>query len=263
MKNTIYILSLFALSLFVTSCESDGGTFASQVEGAGVLSGSYANMLTLGDKLYVLGDGQLKTLSLANPALPEQIDSKTLDFDIESLFISDGNIFVGSPSGMRIYTIDSDGIPVFRSLTPYEAIGEIQPCDPIVANEDHAFATLSTSVDVENSCWRNVPLNELRVFDLENLEQPILINTVSMEEPKGVGLDGDHLFICESQNGLKILDVADPFNIEQLEHFPDFRAFDVIPANGLLLVVGPELLHQFDYSDITNVIKLSTFELQD
>ncbi len=262
MKNITYIISLFALSLLVSSCDADG-TFAAQESIGEVLSGSYANMLTLGDKLYVLGDGQLKTLSLANPEKPEQIDSKVLDFDIESLFISDGNIFVGSPAGMRIYTLDAEGIPEFRSLTPYEAIGEIQPCDPIVANKDNAYATLSTSVEVNDGCWRSVQLNELRVYDLENLEQPILINTLEMEEPKGIGLDGEHLFICENRDGLKILDVADPLDIKEIDHFPDFRAFDVIPANGLLLVVGPELLHQFDYTDITNVTKLSTLDLQD
>ena len=262
MKNTIYIISLFALSLLVSSCDADG-QFAAQEAGGQVLSGSYANMLTLGDKLYVLGDGQLKTLSLADPEKPEQIDSKVLDFDIESLFISDGNIFVGSPAGMRIYTLDGNGIPEFRSLTPYEAIGEIQPCDPIVANKDNAYATLSTSLDVNGFCFRTVQLNELRIYDLDNLEQPVLINTVPMEEPKGVGLDGQHLFICENQDGLKILDVSNPLDVLEIEHFPDFRAFDVIPANGLLLVVGPELLHQFDYSDITNVTKLSTFDLQD
>jgi len=264
MKNLAYII-LLAIALLLPSCAADSSGELSDPGSAGaeVLSGSYANMLTIGDKLYVLGNGQLKTLSLANPENPEEINAIDISFDIESLFIANGTVFVGSPDGMFIYTLDGEGIPQFRSQTPYEIIEELQPCDPIVANSEFAFATLSTSIEVNNDCWRAVSLNELRVFDLENLELPVLINTVPMTQPKGVGLDGDHLFVCENTDGLRILDVSDPVNIEELEHFPGFAAYDVIPANGLLLVVGPKVLHQYDYTNINDVTKLSSFELQD
>ena len=104
-------------------------------------------------------------------------------------------------------------------------------------------------------------LNELRLYDVTDLSNPVQINTLRMEEPKGVGLDGDWLFVCEARNGLKVIDVSDPFDLHLKHHFPGYKAFDVIPNNGLLMVVGPDSLYQYDYSNIDLMSELSALEL--
>ena len=42
-----------------------------------------------------------------------------------------------------------------------------------------------------------------------------------------------------------------------MNNFDDFTAYDVIPLGGLLLVVGPDNLYQFDYTDLNNIVKIS------
>jgi len=143
MKRIYYII---LMGLLFSSCLSEPATLQ-QVASSEVLTGSYANMITLGDFLYVLGNGKLKTLSIEEPSSPELIDETNIDLTIESLFISGKNIFVGSPEGMFIYTIGEDGIPLFNSQTTYDDFVLIS-CfsDPITANEEFAYVT-------EQSCF--------------------------------------------------------------------------------------------------------------
>lgn len=259
MKKLLYI-SLLAIIL--NGCESDA-QFAGEFGGGEVLSGSYANMLTLGDFLYVLGNGQLKTLSLSNPAMPELIDAKVVNFTVESLFISGENIFVGSQEGMYIYTIGADGIPQFRSETSYDDF-ELLSCffDPVAANEDYAYVTLDNDSSVE-TCFRPALDDQMRIFDLSDLENPILVNTLFMNNPKGIALDGDHLFVCEKVNGLTAFELSNPIQPVEIYKSEDFSAYDLIPANGLLMVVGQDTLHQFNYTDINNIFKIGEYSLRD
>lgn len=262
MKNILYIL---IIGLLLSSC-SDDAAVQGEFGGGEVLSGSYANMLTLGNFLYVLGEGELKTFSLDDPSKPEIISEESLNFEIESLFISGENIFVGSQQSMFIYTIGNDGIPVFRSETTYNDFGE-ESCfsDPIAANSDYAYSTLENLSSTLNdfNCWRPQLEDQMRVYDISNLDNPIHVNTVPMNAPKGIALDGDILFVCEAEDGLTIFDVTTGFDPTELYHFPGFSAFDLIPANGLLMLVGQDTLHQFDYTDINNVFKIGSFELRD
>jgi len=262
MKNTIYII---LICLLFSSCSQDG-TSLEPIAGGEVLSGSYANMLTLGNFLYVLGDGELKTFSLDDPGKPAIISEQSLNFEIESLFISGEQIFVGSQQSMFIYTIGNDGIPIFRSETTYNDFGE-ESCfsDPIAANSEYAYSTLenNASVSFGGNCWRPGLDDQMRVYDISNLDNPVHVNTVFMDAPKGIALDGDILFVCEKEDGLTIFDVSMGTDPNEIYHFPGFSAFDLIPANGLLMVIGQDTLHQFDYTDLSNVFKIGSFELRD
>jgi len=243
MKRLIYIL---ALVLAMSSCSNESPALFGAAE---VQSGSYANMLTLGDFLYVLGNGQLKTLSLIDPSKPELLDELNIDLTIESLFISGKNIFVGSPEGMFIYTIGDDGIPIFNSQTNYDDF-ELISCfsDPITANEEYAYVTLDNESNNE-SCFRPILEDGLRIYDIEDINNPRLVNSIFMNNPKGVALDGDYLFVGEKFNGLTVFELSNPENPTVIYKSENFEAFDLIPSNGILMVVGPDALHQFNYTD--------------
>ena len=262
-KTQITLYSLICLVLLgISSCSDDIGLADS---GNAVLSGSYARMLTIGNKLYVLGSSNLRVLDVANPSLPIHATTINIDADVESLFFNNANLFVGSPQGMYIYTLDGSGIPQLASITPYEQFTEVQvlPCDPIVANDTIAFSTLSTSFDQTSNCWRPEDLNELHVFDITDVSAPTSLGSVPMEEPKGLGLAHDHLFVCEQNSGIKAFDVSDPSNPSLVYTSARFQAVDLIPANGTLLVVGLDTIHQFDYTDINNIVKISTIATTD
>ncbi len=258
-KLTLYSLICIIL-LGISSCSSDIGIADSN---NAVLSGSYARMLTIGNKLYVLGSTNLRILDVANPSVPIHVTSIDIQADVESLFFNNGNLFVGSPQGMYIYTLDGSGIPQLASVTPYEQFADILPCDPIVANDTLAFSTLSTSFDQEDNCWRALDLNELHVYDIKDVSAPNNLARVPMEEPKGLGLADDHLFVCERNNGIKAFDISSPTDPQLVYSSAPFQAVDLIPANGTLLVVGVDTIHQFDYTDIDNIVKISTIATAD
>lgn len=251
MKKVLFILTL--ISFIVLSCEDNA-----ENSSTGVLSGSYANMLTVGHHLYIVSDSELITYTIANGSQPEEIDRKFLDFGVESMFIRGNILFIGSRTAMYIYRSGSNGIPTEISTTQYINFNGLCLNDPIVANDTIAFATLSTTIST--ACFRDV-INELRLYDIEDLSTPIQINEFQMDEPKGLGLDDNWLFVCEANNGLKVIDISDPLQLSQKHHFPGFQAYDVIPNNGLLLVVGPDSLYQFDYSDMDQMHRLSAIDL--
>jgi hypothetical protein len=61
------------------------------------------------------------------------------------------------------------------------------------------------------------------------------------------------LFVCEGAAGIKVFSTADPLNLVQINELTDIHAIDVIPLDGLLIVVGPDRLVQLDYTDINDI----------
>ena len=101
-----------------------------------------------------------------------------------------------------------------------------------------------------------------KIFDVSDVYNPIELTSYGMNEPKGVGLDGNTLFVCDGYAGLKVYDVSDPLNIQLINSFENFYAFDVIPLDGLLLCVSNDNVYQFDYSDLSNIQQISSIPIQ-
>ena len=82
-----------------------------------------------------------------------------------------------------------------------------------------------------------------------------------MSNPHGLGVDNGTLFICDNKEGLKVYNAADPHKISQnqLSHVKGITTYDIIPLSyaKLALVIGNDGLHQYDYSDPSNLVKLS------
>jgi len=249
MKKIILIMVLG----FLMSCGSDDVAFEPLSD---TQSGSYANMLTIGDRLYIISSTDITTMDISDKTEPKEINRQILGNGIESLFYYAGQLFIGSRENLFIYDISNNGIPVEISQTSYDIFDGSCSSDPVVVNDSIAYVTLST---VEGgTCFRQ-PVNQLRLYDITDQSDPILINLVEMTEPKGLGLDGNWLFVCD--DGLRVLDVSDPNNVTQIHHFSGLDTYDVIVQNGLLLVVGPENLYQFDYSNMSEMSMLSTIVL--
>ncbi len=110
-----------------------------------------------------------------------------------------------------------------------------------------------------SQCWGTAPQrNEMDIVDINNILQPNLLKVYDMEEPQGLSLDGDHLFVCDGKGGLKLFDAADVTDLHLIRTFSDIDPFDVIAYNGIAIVVSKQGITQYDYSNINNVRKLST-----
>lgn len=258
MKNKIILFTLLVSSLFM-ACESSLGDAATPSSDTGV-GGSYARFVIVGSFMYVVDDASLITFDISDAANPMQLEKQAIGARIETIFNFKDKLFIGSGEGLFIYEILEDGLPNQLSATSYFEF-DIFPCDPVVANDTYAYVTLNAKRRINNPCGGTfeVNVNLLKIYDITNPQQPQFLTEYPMFAPKGVGLDGTTLFVCDDEEGLKIFDVTDPYNLVSIAHIDTFPAFDVIPLDGLLLVVGPENVYQFDYTNLDDIQQLSSF----
>jgi len=219
--------------------------------GIGV-GGSMARFGIKDNTLYAVDVAQLHILNISTPADPESISDFYVGWSIETMFILDDNMFFGTQSGMLVYDISSPTCPIYIST-----FWHMTSCDPVVVKDTIAFVTLRGG----NMCGNN--LNELDVISIADLLNPTLLKVYPMAGPYGLGIDDNILFVCDSDAGLKIYNVADPLTIDEnmLAHFPNIQAYDVIPINGILILIGEDGIYQYDYQDIENIQLLSKIDI--
>jgi len=241
MKKIIYAV---CVALLVTSCMEGEGRYSSDGPSAGQ-GGSMARFAIKGDVLYTVSTENLKLFTLEDPANPKHAPARDLQvgFDIETIFPMDTLLFIGSRSGMYVYDITEPRFPMLLSQ-----VSHLRSCDPVVAQGNYAYVTLNTNA---SNCGPN-PNNVLQVYDISDPTKPVLISTRSLSGPSGLGIDGTKLFVCD--RGLKIFDISNPLNIRQIDDIVDIDqvnirlSYDVIPVDGLLILVAEEGLFQFDYT---------------
>jgi hypothetical protein len=243
MKKLFYIL---AATLLVMSCSSDSSNSENSVSGGdGGQGGSLAIFTIRGNYLYAVDEFGLNVFSILNREDPVKINHIDISFDIETLFGFKDYLYIGSRNGMFIYSIENPEFPEYLS-----DVQHFTACDPVIANENTAFVTLWTDI----GCGNNI--NQLEVYDVTEITNPILLNVRELTFPKGMGLYGDYLFICDDE--IKVFDVSDPTN-SVLVHNIDRLAFDVIISTNLLIAVGEGGLFQYrlDPLNSTNTTLLS------
>ncbi len=217
--------------------------------------GSMARFMLNENYLYVIAvPTRLKTVDITTAANMAVIDSVDIPRNMETLFRLENNLFIGTTTGMLIFDLVNPKKP--SQVSSYD---HIRACDPVVVDGDYAYVTLRTG----NMC--NNGQNLLEVIDISSLTHPYLVKSYPMFNPHGLGTDGDLLFICDGTAGLKIYDKSDPLTIltNKVAHYPDFDTYDVIPMDGILMLVGEDGIYQYDYSDPENIIQISHLAITD
>lgn len=226
------------------------------------INGSYSQIIVYGNWMYGLQDNLLTTLDISDKSDIRIMHQEELAFDIESIFRYEQLLFIGSSSSMYIYEIGSDGIPISQSVTDYFAEEDVNEficwSDPIVADDQLAYVTLSTSRVVER-CGRRTSdqVNEMRIFDISDIGNPLQISAIAMFNPKGLAKHHDFIYVCDDTAGLKVVDVSNPQSPTLVSALSGFTAYDAVVYRGILLVVGGDSFIQFDISNPFNVEELS------
>lgn len=213
--------------------------------------GSLARFTIIGDYLYTLELDALQWFQLAADGSLNPAGELQLSEGKETIFPLGDLLFIGATDGLSIFQIDANGAPTLQS-----EIAHFVGCDPVVANDRYAYVTLRLE-----SCpglFRSGnTIDVLNIYDVTDIENPNNIASYPMNDPRGLGLAGETLFLGEGANGLKVLDVSDPFNVFAISQLTDVHANDVIVLAETLLVIGPEKIVQYDYSDLNALLKLS------
>jgi hypothetical protein len=201
------------------------------------------------DYLYAVDSHNINVFNIEDLENPKDLDDVYAGFDIETIFNRGDQLFLGSMRGMYIYDISSPATPSFISEFEHGTA-----CDPVVVDGDYAYVTLRGG----NMCGATE--SGLFIVDISDIANPELVKTYPMDGPYGLGVKGEKLFVCDGASGLKVYDKTNVQDLVQLNHFKDIDTFDVIPMEDNLLMIGKEVLYQYEYLD--NKIELiSTFEL--
>jgi hypothetical protein len=231
----------------VLACDSDSSnesTFSDTGQG-----GSLARFALYLDYLYVVDDTNLNVFSIIDREEPVQVNTIPIGFNIETLFNYKNYLYIGSRNGMFIYDLNIPEEPSYAS-----DVQHFTACDPVVANDTHAFVTLHTNI----GCGTNI--NVLEIYDVADVTNPILVSSRNLTRPIGLGLYGDYLFVCDDE--VKVFDISNPESSELVTSI-DVDSFDVIINNGILVLIGDNGLYQYslDINDITNINLLSTINI--
>lgn len=240
----IYILAAVMLTAtcFWMSCSQEGAS--SDSSSSTGLGGSMARFTVKDHIMYVVDNNSLKLFDVSNAATPRYLSMKdqALAAGVETIFTMDSLLFIGSETGMYIYDVKRPEFPQRLG-----SVSHVRSCDPVVASGNYAYVTLNSD------SWRcNRGTNELLVYDISYPQQPSLCTRMTLQAPKGLGVDGNKLFVCDK--GLKIYDITNPTEpkwVDDLSHIPeaqDIDAYDVIPIDGILLLIGKDGFYQFDYT---------------
>ncbi len=210
-------------------------SFAPTSAGVG---GSMARFTVAGDHLYTVDMSTLRTFDIAEIDNPVAGVTEEIAWGVETIFPYEDKLFLGAQNGMHIFSVSNPSTPSW--LSTYE---HITSCDPVVVQDDIAYVTLRGGTEC------NGFTNQLEVIDVSNPITPQLLEVYPMLNPHGLGIDGSCLFICEGEFGLKMYDAEDIRTIDQnlTRHFEGFHAYDVIPLDGLLMLIGNDGLYQYTY----------------
>lgn len=234
-------------------------SYASPSSGAGIgsggvgIGGSMARFGIRDNILYLVDNSTLRLLDITSKPSPVKLFDMNVGWGIETLFLTEKNMFMGTTTGMLIYDITDPRAPVRKSTYMH-----VRSCDPVVVDDTLAYVTLRSG----NNCGGSV--NSLDVVSISNVSAPKLVSSYPMTNPHGLGKDEDLLFICDGSAGLKIFDAANPRMISaNLRYsYPNIKAFDVIPLGELLIMIGDDGLYQYDYSNIQSIRLLSTISVE-
>ena len=210
------------------------------------VNGSMSSFALYHDYLYSVMNNQMTVISLAGETPAIAADNIYVGWNVETIFSYKDAMFMGTPTGMLIYSVANPTQPIYCS-----SISHVYGCDPVVVENDLAYVTIHSG----NFCGQNN--NELFVIDVSNIYSPHQLVSYTMTKPKGLGIDNATLFVCD--DGLKIFNAANPQTImaNQLAHYTGMTGYDVIPFKNTLMMIAEDGIYQYDYSDLNNIRQIS------
>ncbi len=206
---------------------------AESVTGKG---GSLARFQIVDNYLYAVGSNEMAIFNIQSLSSPVLANTQYAGWNIETMFHTGGYLYLGSTNGMYIYSIANPSLPEYVSeFTHWEG------CDPVVVDGDYAYLTLRGG----NACGQLESV--LEVIDISDKKTPTLAGRYELENPYGLGVKGNTLFVCDGTSGLKLFDKTNPLDVKLTKDYRDIQSKDVIPLKNSLLMIGGNTLYQYEY----------------
>jgi len=236
-KSLLYILLPVIL---VTALRCEKTSNASTTSGSG---GSTARFAISGNYLYTVDRSNLKVFNIADAAKPVLKNTVEVGFDIETIYPFKDKLFIGSTSVVHIFSLDEPESP--KKLSTAVSPEVLRRCDPVVAKDTVAFATLRTS----GPCGGLQSV--LAAYDINDITHPVQKGTFPVSEPYGLGYSDTALYVCD-RYGLLVFNIEKAFSPQLRKTFTDGWYLDVIPYNNTLICQVQDGLTLYDITSCMN-----------
>lgn len=213
------------------------------------INGSMSRFALYDNKLYTVIRNYMSIFDLSGDEPVKAVDNIPIGWDVETLFSYKDNMFMGTPTGMLIYSVADPLKPEYMS-----SVTHIFGCDPVVVHNDLAYVTVHSG----NMCGQEA--NELFIVDVSNVLEPKKLVTFNMTKPKGLGIDEEMLFLCD--DGLKIFNITTPEKsyLNSIKHIKGMEGYDLIAWGNVLMMIAEDGLYQYDYSNVDDIKALSVIK---
>jgi|UPI000325D112 hypothetical protein len=211
--------------------------------------GSLARFNITGDFLYAVDNFSLNVFDITNLDNPQDLGEEHVGWQIETIFSYEDYLYIGSTAGMFIYSLDTPSSPTYQS-----EISHIVGCDPVVVQGNFAYVTIRGG----NLCGQDLSI--LEVINVEDKQNPFILEQYSLDQPYGLGVKDDLVFVCDQGVGLRVFNASQTPVLEQIQLFENATALDVIPQDDKLIMVSETSIFQYLYTE-DGLTLLSEFNL--
>jgi hypothetical protein len=221
--------------------------------GATGTGGSYAKFQINRNALYITESNNLKVFNISNPIQtifdkPVYLNQWMGGGQFETLFKQGDYLFIGSTNGMYVVDASDEFNPQFLS-----AFSHATSCDPVVVDGTTAYITLRGGT----TCNASIP-DQINVIDITDMAHPSLVSTYLMNQPMGLGVRNNAIYVCSGNGGgLNVFDASNHTALSLKNTYTD-DVTDVIALDSHLIAVGKNKIIQYSYGDNFTLLPIST-----
>ncbi|MBK7477196.1 MAG: hypothetical protein IPI11_14775 [Haliscomenobacter sp.] len=151
----LLFLFLAGIALAGSSCSYNESAFADQSG----QSGSITRFAVFKGYMYALNQNEVQTYRLKDDGDPDLVHRLPTDYGLETIFIYENTIFLGSRTAMYILDITNPAAPALLSKSDRQD-SFFGGCDPVVVQGHYASSTVKIIQNIsrprsppERACW--------------------------------------------------------------------------------------------------------------
>jgi hypothetical protein len=234
MKKLLLIILLPVAIITATQCNKS--TNSSTTSGSG---GSTARFAISGNYLYTVDNANLKVFDISTASDPVLKNTVPVGFEIETIYPFKDKLFIGSTSEVHIFSINNPESP--EKLSTAISPDVMRRCDPVVAKDTVAYATLRTN----SQCGGRQSI--LAAYDIKDITHPVQKGSYPVNEPYGLGYADTALYVCD-RSCLYVFNIKEAYQPLLIKSFADGWYLDVIPYKNTLICQVQDGLTLYDIS---------------
>ncbi len=216
-----------------TTASASGNTV--KTEGPQAISSSFSRSASIGNYIYSLVNHQLYVFH-QTAGLKSKITLNNAN--VETIQAANGNLFMGSETGMSIYDCSSPENP--KQAGNFE---HVKSKDPVVVEGKNAFVT--TRMDNGSG------FNELNVVDISNIYFPRSLASQTLTGPYGLAVNSGSIYVCDGNGGLRLYKFQNNL-LSKTKDISTTPAFDIVYYTNSILVKGNDGLYYYNATQKDN-----------